>query len=90
MTSLKVLAAQQNEIEDLPFCISEMTSLLALKVDSNPLNPILKRLVEAHSLDPAPGGMRDNESADLVITAQIKQFLKHEARPAVACTASEK
>ncbi|KAG5660942.1 hypothetical protein KAF25_002585 [Fusarium avenaceum] len=90
MSSLKAIAAQRNEIEDLPFCISEMTSLLALKVDSNPLNPTLKRVVEAHSLDPAPGGMRDNESADLVVTAQIKQFLKHEARSAVARAASEK
>ncbi|KIL86489.1 hypothetical protein FAVG1_10319 [Fusarium avenaceum] len=90
MTSLKVLAAQRNEIENLPFCISEMTSLLALKVDSNPLNPMLKRVVEAHSLDPAPGSMRDSESADLVITAQIKQFLKHEARSTVARAASEK
>ncbi|EGU80036.1 hypothetical protein FOQG_17978 [Fusarium oxysporum f. sp. raphani 54005] len=90
MTSLKVLAAQRNEIEDLPFCVSKMTSLLALKVDSNPLNPMLKRIVEAHSLDLAPHGMRDNESADLVVTAQIKQFLKHEAGPAVARAASEK
>lgn len=90
MSSLKVLAAQRNEIENLPFCISEMTSLLALKVDSNPLNPMLKQVVEAHSLYPTPGGTRDNESADLVITAQIKLFLKHEARPAAARAASEK
>ncbi|SCN98161.1 uncharacterized protein FFNC_10029 [Fusarium fujikuroi] len=90
MTSLKVLAAQRNEIEDLPFCVSKMTSLLALKVDSNPLNPMLKRIVEAHSLDLAPHGMRDNESFDLIVTAQIKQFLKHEAGPAVARAASEK
>ncbi|KAF5962513.1 Leucine-rich repeat-containing protein [Fusarium bulbicola] len=90
MTSLKVLAAQRNEIEDLPFCVAEMASLLALKVDINPLNPILKRIVEAHPLDPATNGVRDNESTDLVITAQIKQFLKHEARPAVTRAASEK
>ncbi|KAF4957451.1 hypothetical protein FGADI_3087 [Fusarium gaditjirri] len=73
MTSLKVLAAQRNEIEHLPFCVAEMTSLLALKVDTNPLNPMLKRIVEAHSLGPTPNG-----------------FLKHEAKPAVARSASEK
>lgn len=88
MTSLKVLAAQKNLIEDMPPCIAEMTALLALKIDGNPLNPMLKRIIDAHSHEPVPKGIRDNEDADVAVTAQIKQFLRHEARP--SRTASER
>ncbi|RSL58676.1 hypothetical protein CEP51_014042 [Fusarium floridanum] len=90
MTSLKVLAAQKNAIEDIPPCIAEMTALLALKIEGNPLNPMLKQIIDAHSHEPVPKGVRDNEGADVAVTAQIKQFLRYEARPAMARAASER
>ncbi|KAF5644919.1 RAM signaling pathway SOG2 [Fusarium sp. NRRL 52700] len=80
MTSLKVLAAQKNKIQRLPFCISEMTALVALKIDGNPLTPMLGRIVEAQRLEPASKSARDNDTTDLAVTAYIKQFLKQEAR----------
>lgn len=80
MASLKVLAIQKNKIQHLPFCISEMTALLALKIDGNPLTPMLGRIVEAQHLEDAFNSARDNESTDMAVTAQIKQFLKQELR----------
>ncbi|KAF5616065.1 RAM signaling pathway SOG2 [Fusarium tjaetaba] len=80
MASLKVLAIQKNRIQHLPFCISEMTALLALKIDGNPLTPMLSRIVEAQCLDAASNSPRDNESTDMDVTAQIKQVLRHNTR----------
>ncbi|KAG5751029.1 hypothetical protein H9Q69_012181 [Fusarium xylarioides] len=80
MASLKVLAIQKNKLQHLPFCISEMTALLALKIDGNPLTPMLGRIVEVQSLEDASNSARDNESTDMDVTAQIKQVLKREAR----------
>ncbi|KAF5531221.1 RAM signaling pathway SOG2 [Fusarium napiforme] len=77
MASLKVLAIQKNKIQHLPFCISEMTALLTLKIDGNPLTPMLSRIVEAQCLDAASNSARDNESTDMDVTAQIKQVLIH-------------
>ncbi|KAF5571063.1 RAM signaling pathway SOG2 [Fusarium phyllophilum] len=89
MASLKVLAIQKNKIQRLPFCISEMTALLALKIDGNPLTPMLSRIVEAQSLEDASNSVRDNESTDMTVTAQIKQFLKQEARPTTSRSAPQ-
>ncbi|KAF5241178.1 hypothetical protein FANTH_9174 [Fusarium anthophilum] len=89
MSSLKVLAVQKNKIQHLPFCISEMTTLLALKIDGNPLTPTLSRIVEAQCLGAAPNSARDNENNDMVVTAQIKQVLKHEARSTASRSVSQ-
>ncbi|PNP58221.1 hypothetical protein FNYG_15139 [Fusarium nygamai] len=89
MASLKVLAIQKNKIQHLPFCISEMTALLALKIDGNPLTPMLSRIVEAQCLEAASNSVRDNESADMVVTAQIKKVLRHEARSTASRSASQ-
>ncbi|KAF5611925.1 RAM signaling pathway SOG2 [Fusarium subglutinans] len=89
MASLKVLAVQKNKIQRLPFCISEMTVLLALKIDGNPLTPMLSRIVEAQSLGAASKSARDNENNDMAVTAQIKQVLKHEARSTASRSVSQ-
>ncbi|KAF5694297.1 cell morphogenesis [Fusarium denticulatum] len=89
MVSLKVLAVQKNKIQHLPFCISEMTALLALKIDGNPLTPRLSRIVEAQCLGAAPNSARDNENNDMAVAAQIKQVLKHEARSTANRSASQ-
>ncbi|KAF5532038.1 RAM signaling pathway [Fusarium mexicanum] len=89
MASLKVLAVQKNKIQHLPFCISEMTTLLALKIDGNPLIPTLSRIVAAQYLGAAPSSARDNENNDMAVTAQIKQVLKHEARYTASRSASQ-
>ncbi|KAF5695180.1 RAM signaling pathway [Fusarium globosum] len=79
MASLKVLAIQKNKIQHLPLCISEMTALLALKIEGNPLTLMLSHIVEAQYLEDASNSARDNGSTDMAVTAQIKQFLKQEA-----------
>ncbi|KAF5706996.1 RAM signaling pathway SOG2 [Fusarium mundagurra] len=89
MASLKVLAVQKNKIQHLPFCISEMNTLLALKIDGNPLTPTLSRIVEAQYLEAASNSARDNESTDMAVTAQIKLVLKHEARFTASRSASQ-
>ncbi|CZR35721.1 uncharacterized protein FPRO_00156 [Fusarium proliferatum ET1] len=79
MASLKVLAIQKNKIQQLPLCISEMTALLALKIDGNPLTLMLSRIVETQYPEDASNSARVNGSTDMAVTAQIKQFLKQEA-----------
>ncbi|KAF4494162.1 RAM signaling pathway [Fusarium agapanthi] len=80
MALLKVLAIQKNKIQSLPFCFSEMIALVALKLDGNPLTPMLSRIVEAQCLGAASKSARDNDTTDLAVTAHIKQFLKQEIR----------
>ncbi|KAF5018792.1 hypothetical protein F66182_9210 [Fusarium sp. NRRL 66182] len=89
MTSLKVLAAQKNVIKDIPFCVAEMTALLALKVDGNPLNPVIKRIVDAHPRKSGSNGVRDNEGIDIIVTTKIKRFLRHQVSSATARASSE-
>ena len=73
-----MLSVQKNRIEELPTCLADMTSLVALKLEGNPIRFPPKEILQPHSLSP-PSGPAENEPDDVAITAQIKKFLKQKA-----------
>ncbi|KAI1175160.1 RAM signaling pathway protein [Nemania sp. FL0916] len=78
LTSLKVLAVQKNLIEELPLCLADMGTLQALKLDGNNITFPPKEVLHAQiNTPPHEGTLKER---DLVVTAQIKRFLKQHAQ----------
>lgn len=76
LTSLKVLSVQKNKIESLPLCLADMTSLQVLKLDGNPLRFPPKEVLQPQATSPPNGAFQESEIDDMVVTSQIKRFLK--------------
>ncbi|CAL3967514.1 unnamed protein product [Diplocarpon coronariae] len=76
LTSLKVLSVQKNRIEVLPFCLADMVSLQVLKLDGNPVRFPPKEILQPQATTPPNGMFQENETDDLVVTLQIKRFLR--------------
>ncbi|KAI1825429.1 RAM signaling pathway protein [Xylaria intraflava] len=81
LTSLKLFALQDNQIEELPLCLADMGSLQVLKLDGNnimfPPREIFN--VQAGS-PPNEGFLKEKEVAEVVITSNIKKFLRQHAQ----------
>lgn len=77
LTSLKVLSVRKNLIQELPLCLADMGSLQVLKFEGNPLVFPPKDALPAQASSP-PGDnlVRDSDVTEVVVTANIKRFLK--------------
>ncbi|KAF2178082.1 hypothetical protein K469DRAFT_600717 [Zopfia rhizophila CBS 207.26] len=76
LTSLKVLSIQRNKIEELPVCLGDINSLQVLKLDGNPIRFPPPEVCAIKENTPSP--QNDNEK-DVVITSQIKKFMRQYA-----------
>ncbi|KAF4123645.1 Leucine-rich repeat (LRR) protein [Geosmithia morbida] len=72
LSSLKVLSVRKNELRELPLCLADMASLQVLKFEGNPLVFPPRDALPNQTLSPP----QDNEVTDVVMTAQVKRFLK--------------
>ncbi|KFA74642.1 hypothetical protein S40288_03203 [Stachybotrys chartarum IBT 40288] len=80
LTSLKVLSVHKNQIRELPLCLAEMGSLQVLKYEENPISfPPRDALQVRGGSPPYDGAVRENEVTEVVMTANIKKFLKQYA-----------
>ncbi|KAI1493114.1 RAM signaling pathway protein [Biscogniauxia mediterranea] len=81
LASLKVLAVQKNRIEELPLCLADMVSLQVLKLDGNNITfPPREVLQVQASSPPNEGFLKENEVAEVTVTAHIKKFLRQHAQ----------
>lgn len=77
LSSLKVLSVQRNQIRELPTCLAEMGSLQSLKFEGNPISfPPRDALRVPSSSPPNEGAARDTEVTEVIITTQIKKYLR--------------
>ncbi|CAJ2511727.1 Uu.00g073520.m01.CDS01 [Anthostomella pinea] len=81
LSSLKVLAVQKNRIEELPLCLADMGSLQVLKLDGNNITFPPKEVLQVQaSSPPNEGFLKENEVAEVTVTAHIKKYLKKRAQ----------
>ncbi|KAI1343907.1 RAM signaling pathway protein [Xylariaceae sp. FL0016] len=81
LASLKVLAVQKNRIEELPLCLADMVSLQVLKLDGNNISFPPKEVLQVQaSSPPNEGFLKENEVAEVTVTAHIKKFLRQHAQ----------
>ncbi|KAI8959436.1 RAM signaling pathway protein-domain-containing protein [Daldinia sp. FL1419] len=79
--SLKVLALQKNRIQGLPLCLSEMVSLQMLRLAGNDITFPPKEVLQVQASSPPTEGLLEkSEITELVVTAQIKKYLKQKAQ----------
>jgi hypothetical protein len=77
LTSLKVLSVPKNQIRELPLCLADMGSLQVLKFEENPISFPPRDALQSQASSPPQDGMpRESELSEVVITANIKKFLK--------------
>ncbi|KAI0025618.1 RAM signaling pathway protein [Xylariomycetidae sp. FL0641] len=81
LASLKVLAVQKNRIEELPHCLADMVSLQVLKLDRNNIMFPPREVLQVQAASPSNEGyLKENEVAEVAVTAHIKRFLKQHAQ----------
>lgn len=78
LTSLKVLSVEKNRIEALPPCLADMASLQAIRVEGNPLRFPPREILQPQANSP-PNGAYQESDKDMVVTTQIKRFLRQKA-----------
>src|SRR5437899_9575775 len=75
---VQVLSVQRNRIQELPLCLGDMNSLQVLKLESNPITFPPQEVLGIRETDMPSGAASENEQ-DVIITAQVKRFLKQKA-----------
>ncbi|KAI1433229.1 RAM signaling pathway protein [Xylaria sp. CBS 124048] len=81
LTSLKVLSLRANLIEELPLCLADMGSLQVLKLDGNNIVFPPKEVLQVQAGSPPNDGfLKERDIAHVVITSNIKKFLRQHAQ----------
>lgn len=75
MKALRVLSVANNNIADISPLLATMDNIKILKVDGNPLNPDLKRIVDGGASSPFLANATDN-SREIDMTKKLKSYLR--------------
>lgn len=75
MKALRVLSVSNNNIADVSPLLATMDNIKILKLDGNPLNPDLKRIVDEGASSPVQAKATDN-SREMDMTKKLKTYLR--------------
>ena len=76
MRALRVFSVMHNKIRNVSAHLATMDNVKILKLDHNPLNPELKRIVDQGATPPSEGNVLDTTSREFDTTERVKKFLR--------------
>ena len=76
MRALRVFSVMHNKIRNVSAHLATMDNVKIMKLDHNPLNPELKRIVDQGATPPAEGNGLDTTSREFDTTERVKKFLR--------------
>lgn len=76
MRALRVLSVMKNQIRNVSANVAMMDNVKILKLDHNPLNPDLKRIVDQGANSPSEVKGADTTSREIDTTEKVKRSLR--------------